>query len=206
MKSKIFILLLIVSLAASSCVKEKLETIYSKQDTQIDAYLTKSRVVKRDSIKLEITPNADDPTNNDTTKVKVEWVDTLDIVYNKGAARLIKTEGTGPGLEEGGSVSFYYAGYVFTSSPSALFATNHQETAAGSGFTLTDEDYDLFEADMRNTEMVEGLRNGLMGVKSGEVCEIAFSGKYGFGDVFFGTIPVNSALLYKIWVIGVSNE
>ena len=93
MKSKIFILLL-VCLAAGSCVKEKLETIYSKQDTQIDAYLTKSRVVKRDSIKLEITPNADGPTKNDTTKVKVEWVDTLDIVYNKGAARLIKTEGS----------------------------------------------------------------------------------------------------------------
>ena len=100
MKSKIFILLL-VCLAAGSCVKEKLETIYSKQDTQIDAYLSKARVVKRDSIRLEITPNADDPTKNDTTKVKVEWEDSLDVFYNKGAARLVRTEGTGPGLEEG---------------------------------------------------------------------------------------------------------
>lgn len=205
MKNKIFILL-IVALAAGSCVKEKMETIYKKQDTQIDAYMTKARVVKRDSIKLEITPNADDPTKNDTTKVKVEWEDTLDIVYNKGAVRLIKTEGTGDGLEEGGAVSFYYAGYVFTSSPSSLFATNHQETASGAGFILTDEDHHIFEADMRNTEMLEGLRNGLIGVKSGEMCEIAFSGKYGFGNEVFGTIPVNSALLYKIWVIGVSNE
>ena len=205
MKNKIFILL-IVALAAGSCVKEKLETVYSKQDTQIDAYMTKARVVKRDSIKLEITPNADDPTKSDTTRVKVEWEDSLDVIYNNGAVRLVKTEGTGDGLEEGGAVSFYYAGYVFTSSPSSLFATNHQETAEGAGFILTDEDYHIFEADMRNTEMLDGLRNGLIGVKSGEVCEIAFSGKYGFGDEVFGTIPVNSALLYKIWVIGVSNE
>ena len=67
MKSKIFILL-IVCLTAGSCVKEKLETFYSKQDTQIDAYMTKARVVKRDSIRLEITPDVDDPTKNDTTK------------------------------------------------------------------------------------------------------------------------------------------
>jgi FKBP-type peptidyl-prolyl cis-trans isomerase len=205
MKSKIFILLAIC-LAAGSCVKEKLETFYSKQDTQIDAYMTKARVVKRDSIKLEITPNADDPTKNDTTKVKVEWEDSLDVIYNKGSVRLIKTEGSGPALEEGGSVSFYFAGYVFTSNPSSLFATNHQETAAGAGFNLTDDEYQIFEADMRSTKLLEGVRNGLVGVRSGEECEIAFSGKYGFGDEVFGTIPVNSALLYKIWVVGVSNE
>lgn len=205
MKSKT-IIFFIICLAAGSCVKEKLETIYQKQETQIDAYITKAMVEKRDSIKLEITPNKEDPTKNDTTQVKVQWEDTLDVVYNKGAVRLIKTEGTGPGLEEGGAVSFYYAGYVFTSSPSSLFATNHQETATAAGFTLTDDDYQIFEADMRNVNMIEGLRNGLIGVKSGEVCEIAFSGKYGFGDEVFGTIPVNSALLYKIWVIGVSNE
>ena len=205
MKSKILILL-VICLAAGSCVKEKLETFYSKQETQIDAYMTKTRVVKRDSIKLEITPNADDPTKNDTTKVKVEWEDSLDVIYNKGAVRLVKTEGTGPALEEGGAVSFYYAGYVFTSNPSSLFATNHQETAAGAGFILTDDDYQIFEADMRSTRLLEGVRNGLIGVRSGEVCEIAFSGKYGFGDEVFGTIPVNSALLFKIWVVGVSNE
>lgn len=193
-------------MAAGSCVKEKLETIYSKQDTQIDTYMSKARVVKRDSIRLDITPDPEDPTRNDTTQVKVEWEDSLEIVYNKGSVRLVKTEGTGPGLEEGGAVSFYYAGYVFTSSPSTLFATNHQETAAGAGFTLTDDEYSIFEADMSNTGLIEGLRNGLIGVKSGEVCEIAFSGKYGFGDEVFGTIPVNSALLYKIWVVGVSNE
>ena len=44
------------------------------------------------------------------------------------------------------------------------------------------------------------------GVKAGEECEIIFSGKYGFGNDSFGIIPANSALLYKIWVISISNE
>ena len=137
-------------LALTSCVKEKLETIYSKQETQIDAYLSKASIVKRDSIKLEVTPNADDPTKNDTTKVKVEWEDTLDVVYNNGAARLIKTEGTGPGLEEDGAVSFYYAGYTFSGSFSSsnLFITNHQETAEQAKWTLTDADYDIYEINL----------------------------------------------------------
>ena len=193
-------------MSAASCVKDKLEETYSRQETQIDTYLTRNRVVKRDSIQIIITPNADDPTKNDTTKVKVEWEDTLDVVYNNGAARLIKTEGTGPELTENGAVSFYYAGYIFSSSPSTLFATNHRETAEGANFELTDADYELIEADMTKARMIDGLRNGLIGVRSGEECEIVFSGKHGFGDEVFGTIPVNSALLYKIWVVGVSNE
>ena len=205
MKNKI-ILLLILCMSAASCVKDKLEETYSRQETQIDTYLTRNRVVKRDSIQIILTPNADDPTKNDTTKVKVEWEDTLDVVYNNGAARLIKTEGTGPELTENGAVSFYYAGYIFSSSPSTLFATNHRETAEGAKFELTDADYELIEADMTKARMIDGLRNGLIGVRSGEECEIVFSGKHGFGDEIFGTIPVNSALLYKIWVVGVSNE
>lgn len=205
MRNKI-IVLLILCMAAGSCVKDKLEETYSKQETQIDTYITKNRVVKRDSIQITVTPNADDPTINDTTKVKVTWEDTLDVAYNKGAARLIRTEGTGEQLTEKGAVSFYYAGYVFTTSPSTLFATNHKDTATGAKFELTDADYEIFEADMTKTDMLEGLRNGLTGVRSGEECEIIFSGKYGFGDEIFGTIPVNSALLFKIWVVGVSNE
>jgi FKBP-type peptidyl-prolyl cis-trans isomerase len=47
---------------------------------------------------------------------------------------------------------------------------------------------------------------GLEGVKAGEECEIIFSGKYGFGNKAFGMIPAKSALLYKIWVVSISND
>ena len=99
-----------VCMIAASCMKDKLETTYSKQETQIDAYIAKNMVVKRDSTRMEVTPNTEDPTKNDTSYVKVQWQDTLNVEYNKGAARLIRKEGTGERLTEKGAVSFHYAG------------------------------------------------------------------------------------------------
>jgi FKBP-type peptidyl-prolyl cis-trans isomerase 2 len=105
-------------------------------------------------------------------------------------------------------VSFYYAGYVFNGSVSSsnLFITNHQATAEQAGWDLTDAGYELYEINLGEARLVQGLKDGLYGVKAGEECEIIFSGKYGFGNENFGIIPANSALLYKIWVAGVSND
>ena len=189
----------LLCLAASSCVKEKLETIYKKQESQIDSYLSKNNTAERDSTIVN-----EDGTTKDTT-----WTENLEIVYNNGAARLIKNKGTGPKLSASGAVSFYYAGYVFKGgsvSASNLFATNHQATAETSEFEVTDPDYSIFEVNMADTELIEGLRNGLEGVRAGEECEILFTAKYGYGNRTFGIIPANSALLYRIWVVGVSND
>lgn len=188
-------------MAASSCIKMKLEETYSKQETNIDNYLAKNMTMQKDSIAIE-----KDPVTGEETEKVVKYTDTLRIVYNGGAARLVKEEGTGEALNERGAVSFYYAGYLFSTSPSTLFTTNHETTAQSAKFNLTDADYEIFEADMRDVELLNGLRNGLIGVRSGEECEILFSGKYAFGNHAFGTIPANSALLYKIWVVGVSND
>lgn len=196
---KVTVLCILALVTASSCVKEKLETTYKKQETQIDSYLSKNNTARRDSTIIN-----EDGTTRDTT-----WTDTLKIVYNGGAARLVKTKGHGPELSSHGAVSFYYAGYIFKGnnvSSANLFATNHQETAESSNFSLTDPDYSLYEMNIGDTEMLEGLKKGLIGVQSGEMCEILFTAKYGYGKRTFGIIPANSALLYKIWVVGVSNE
>ena len=202
MKNNILVLLTLC-MTVGACVKIKLEETYSKQETQIDTYLSKNNTAERE---IEVTET--DPDTGETVTKIVKRTDSLRIEYNKGAARLVRVEGTGEPLSETGSVSFYYAGYTFTGNPSALFATNHEETATapGSGFILTEPDYSLFEADMRDIELLNGLRNGLIGVQAGEECEILFSGKYAFGNQVFGIIPAKSALLFKIWVIGVSND
>ena len=199
---KIFTLA-ILCLASASCIKEKLEEGYAKQEKQIDSYFAKNQTVKRTEKKEVIDPETGEVTTKDTTVT-----DTLRIVYNMGSSRLVRKEGEGPMLTKNGAISFYYAGYVFTGSPSKLFITNHQATAEDpkNKFIVTDPDYNVLEADMRHDDFIEGLYNGLIGVRAGEECEIAFSGKHGFGNVVFGTIPANSALLYRIWVIGVSNE
>ncbi len=166
--------------AASSCVKEKLEETYNRQEEQIDRYIQ-------------------------DLKDKDE---TYTVTYNEGSSRLTTLAGEGPRLNENGSVSFYYAGYIFKGSisPSNLFGTNHQETAESAKWNLTDPDYTLMEINMHDSELLEGVRNGLIGVRAGEECEILFSGKYGFGKSPFGIIPANSALAFRIWVVGVSND
>ena len=198
-KSEIILFTILTCILAGSCVKEKLETTYKKQETQIDSYLNKNNTARRDSTIIN-----EDGSTRDTT-----WTDTLNIAYNKGTARLVKKKGSGPALSENGAVSFYYAGYVFKGSnvsASNLFATNHQATAESANFSITDPDYSLFEINMADAELLEGLRNGLIGVRAGEECEILFSAKYGYGNRTFGIIPANSALLYRIWVLGVSND
>ena len=168
----------------TSCVKEKLEQTYTNQESKIDSYIESKRY-----------------TNTEKTE-------SLRVVYNGGSTRLVKTEGVGEELKAHGTLAIYYAGYVFTNGKNAnsLFITNHEETAKSAGWNLTDEKFELLQLNMGETELVEGLRQGLMGVKSGENCEILFSGKYGFGNTIIGIIPANSALLYELWVEAVSND
>ena len=87
-----------------------------------------------------------------------------------------------------------------------MFVTNRKASADDAGWDLTDADYEVLTINLSDSELLPGLKDGLIGVKGGEECEIIFSGKYGFGKKPFGIIPANSALLYKIWVISISNE
>lgn len=178
MRRIIRILMIIAALSViCSCTKSRLEALYNKQESQIDTYLTN----KGDSYR---------------------------IVRNGSSNRLVTVEGTGEELAYNGNVSFYYAGYTFSGSYSAnnMFITNHEATATQAGWDLTDAEYELYEINLRDTELIQGLKDGLVGVKAGEECEIIFSGKFGFGNKVIGTIPANSALLYKIWVVAVSND
>ena len=173
-----YITLLACVIGMSSCVKQKLEVEYTNQENKIDSYVTKTKK------------------------------DTMTVSYNGGSTRLTLKQGTGEALEENGAVSFYYAGYVFNGSitESNLFGTNHKATAEKARWDLTDADYSIYETDLTDARLLEGVRNGLKGVRAGEECEILFTGKYGFGNTTFGIIPANSALAFKIWVVGVSND
>ncbi len=169
-------------LALAGCKKQSLETTYSSQEDRIDSFI--------ESLASQ------DPAPR--------------VVHNSGSNRIVLTEGSGDELAPGGTVSFYYAGYIFNgSAPSAnyLFTTNREETAAESGWTVTSPDYSILTLTLdEDAGLVEGLMNGLAGVKGGEICYIVFSGKYGFGDEIVGTIPANSALIYQIWVESLTND
>lgn len=173
--------LVFMCIASVSCVKQKLESTYNSQENRIDQYIEKNRI---------------------------SGTDTLRVVYNGGASRLVTKEGNGPELSADGNIAFYYAGYTFSGSisNSNLFSTNHQQTATQAGWILTEEDAKALSINMNDYKLLPGLKSGLTGVKGGEECQILFTGKYGFGNKAFGIIPANSALVYKIWVESISND
>lgn len=174
------ILLILCALVSSSCIKEKLEVTYNKQEDSISSYIDSA--IGKDA--------------------------GYTAVNNAGSNRLTLVQGEGEELKNDGYITFYYAGYIFEGSvsPANLFATNRQASADDAGWDLTESNYEALTINLAEDKLLPGLKNGLAGVKAGEECEILFSGKYGFGNHTFGMIPANSALLYKIWVIGVSND
>lgn len=176
----------------SGCTEQELETTYSSQEDRIDSFIESLM-------------------NSETPPVRV--------VHNNGSNRIVLGEYTPADdtdmnyteeLTESGTVSFYYAGYIFSGSTptsSNLFATNNQDVAAEAGWELTNVDYNILTVNMSDKNvLVEGLRNGMIGVRGQDTCYVVFSGKYGFGDKAVGIVPANSALLYQIWVESISND
>ena len=183
------ILLICFCMASASCMKEKREALYNSQESKIDQYISNNMYVK-------------------TTEGEEARTDTLRVVYNGGTSRLVTTEGVGEELKANGTVSFYYAGYSFSGNKnySYMFSTNHEQTATAARWELTDAQYNVYTLNMKDADIIDGLRHGLTGVRSGEVCQILFSGKYAYGKKPLGIVSANSALLFEIWVEGVSNE
>ena len=102
----------ILCVASTGCRKQSLESTYSSQEDRIDSYITS----------------------------QMESNEDYELVHNNGSNRIIIQAGSGNALAPGGTVSFYYAGYMFSGSISAsnMFATNWQAVAEESGWSLTD--------------------------------------------------------------------
>lgn len=174
---------IILAALAFSCTKQALQLTYDQQESKIEAF-------------VKAIQSSDE---------------TAYVVYNGGTTRVaVATDGsTKDSLDTGGTVSFYYAGYILSGSSvnaSNMFATNKQDLAEASGWKISEGDYEVETVKQNDKNLLEGLRNGLLGVKAGGEYYILFSGKYGYGEKNFGMIPAKSALVYHIWVESFSNE
>lgn len=173
--------LLMFAAVLVSCTKDRLKATYSSQENKIESFINQ--------------------------QLQKEGVT---VTYANGSDRVTLVQGEGDELAENGTVTFFYAAYTFTGSISAsnLFATNHKQTAEDSSWGGSEEagDFEALTLNLKDDDMIQGLKMGLKGVKGGEECYIIFSGKYGFGNKNFGTVAANSALLYHIWVSSISNR
>ena len=140
---------------------------------------------------------------------------TATVTYKDGTVRIVlhdtlRREGLlADTLRAGGTVSFYYAGYILSGSTvnkNNLFATNHKATADAAGWAITDTTAFNIETLTLDDHLLEGLQRGLEGVRNQDECYILFSGKQAYGSRVQGTIPARSALVYRIWVSSISND
>ena len=176
------IFLSLMTLLVASCNKKQLETTYDKQETNIQKII--------ESLK-KANPEAT-------------------VEYIKGSAVVTTVHGEGESLAENGAVSFYYAGYVVSGASLAngnVFATNYETFAKSIRWNVTDSTvFNISTVKLGEDDLVEGLKNGLVGVKGGDECYVLFSGKHGFGNKKIGNIPASSALAYHLWIKSVSNN
>lgn len=169
-------------LAAASCDKE-LDARYEQQEGNIASII--QSFLKADS--------------------------TRTVSYQDGSTRVTIVHGSGEKLQKGGAVSFFYAGHYLNGtslSASNLFATNYEVYARSARWDLSDTTaYTVATVKLSDSELVDGLRKGLIGVQGGEECYVLFSGMYGFAkNKSFGLVPANAALAYHLWIQSVSNE
>lgn len=150
MKAGKLLVALIALVMVFACSKEEVKLRYSRQEQNIESFV------------------------NSTLKS----VDTAYVVYNKGVTRLVVVPGDGDSLSVNGTVSFHYAGYVLSGTSvnaSDMFATNSEEVAKGSGWTLSDDSvFEVKTVKLSESGFVKGLKYGLEGVKAGQECYILF--------------------------------
>lgn len=181
---RILPILLTALVASAACTKQQVQSYYDKQQTNIDDFVS----------------------------ALLESGKAVKSISKGHAIRIVLKEGTtADSLATNGTVSFYYAGYTLsgkTLSNSSLFSTNSKAWADDAKWKVTadDEDYRLLTLKLDEAPLLEGLRDGLAGVKGGEECYIVFLGKYGFGNAASGTIPAKSTLVYRIAVDSFQNE
>ncbi|HIZ85745.1 MAG TPA: hypothetical protein IAC04_04570 [Candidatus Coprenecus stercoravium] len=132
------------------------------------------------------------------------------VSYHNGSVRvtIIDSSFIAPpdSLVYGDTLSFFYAGYVFTNGPSDLFSTNNKAVAAQNNFSLTDSDSTAKELVFTKDCMVPGLVNGLYGVKERGHYIILFSAEHGFYDRYVYNIPKLSALAFEVWIEAVRKK
>lgn len=112
-------------------------------------------------------------------------------------------------LAEGGKLALYYGCFTLTGASLTtgnLVATNLKDLATQAKWTLTDSTRYKLDTLTLGKDLVEGLQDGLKGVREYDEGYILFTGKYGYGNSERGTIPARSALAYYFWIESIDNE
>lgn len=127
-------------------------------------------------------------------------------VYDK-VWRVVMTEGLeSVEAQNGDSVFFDFAAYVFSSGKGFLFSTNKRSIAEDAKMTQDVSLFRKWKVRLGSGELIAGLDEGLAGVRQGERCYVLFSSRKGFGPVQIGLVPKMSPLIYEVWITDVKKN
>ena len=174
-------------LVCAGCTSQNLEKTYATLEENIDKYITTNF---SDSSLYTIHRNAG------SNRITVNPSDSSDFEMPSDT------------LMAGGNVVFDYAMYIFGNSfpPTNMIAATTQELADQGGLWGDSTVFQPVSVNLSDRHLLEGLRNGLLGVYAGEECYIIFSPEYGFGNDEVNAIPKMSSLMYHIWIHSIENR
>ena len=174
--------------AVAGCKSQSLEETYASLEESIDKYITSNF---SDSSLYEVHRN--------------KGSNRITVIPSDSVAAGLDMSDT---LKAEGRVVFDYAFYIFDNSfPPRTMISSSLEDLATEGGIWTGDSTVFVPADVRlsGDELLEGLKNGLLGVYAGEECYIVFSAQYGFGTKAVNAIPKMTSLMYHIWVHSIEN-
>lgn len=152
---------------------------------------------------LETSLNNQDKAIDQYLKGLGDKADT--ILYRNGTCRAVMYPGVGDTLAPGDSLFCYYAAYQFNNGPSGLFDTNVDSLARAAGLTPALDGAPLKGVAGRG-QFIQGLDDGLVGMRVGETAYLVFNAERGYGNRAMGILPKLTPLFFQVLLIDMKKQ
>ncbi len=104
------------------------------------------------------------------------------------------TPSTQISLQEGDSLYFYFAQYLFTSTIGALYYTNIEHLATEANMDLMGLSYEPLAVKYGTTPLIEGYEIGLNGAMQGDTLTLFMTSELAYGDKYISTLDKNQSI------------
>lgn len=147
--------------------------------------------------------NEEERTNDENRRIE-SFITTKKWEYTKtnNIYQIIRIPAYGYNVSLGDAVSINYSGYTLDGK---VFDTNVKDIAKKAKLDTVIRSFRPLEFVVGESNLIEGLNSGLVGINEGDSATIIFPSSIGFGGNAFGTVESWSPLAYDIKLIKVNN-
>ncbi len=120
---------------------------------------------------------------------------------NDGVYHIIRKPSFGYQVALGDTVSFTFTGYTLSG---IIFETNDIKIARLEKLDTTVRSFSPIKLIVGNSNLIDGITNGLLAIRGGEEATIIFPSTLGYGKNVMGPVESNSPLAFDIELISVN--